>query len=250
MVYNRTLEYDFEGNRRHAFWRDYSDAVNRRLLAAWRPISAEVILKTDAFDEAWSSGLAPTLDPAKLTVIDIAPAVLHRAAIHAPGLRASCADVRSLPFRDDCFDWIVSTSTLDHFASEAEIAVSLRELHRVLRPSGELLLTLDNPLNPFVALRNAMPGRWSQSAGLSSYDVGVTWSPWRLRREVQACGFTIIDASTTGQCPRVLAVLLAGLVGERGRRAILNLSLACENLRRLPTRVFTGHFTAIRAVKR
>jgi SAM-dependent methyltransferase len=245
------LEFAFDASTRHSFWRKYSDAVNHRLLSSWRPPAARDILKTDAFDEACTGGLVDWVDLGYQTVtaIDIAPTVVRRAAANAPRIRTSCADVRSLPFRDSSFDWIISTSTLDHFANAEEISVSLNELFRVLRPGGELLLTLDNPVNPFVALRNILPGRLSQSAGLSSYDVGVTLTPWRLRQEVVRSGFVVTDSTTIGQCPRAAAVLVAGMMSSRRQSAILRFALACEKLSTLPSRVLTGHFSAIRALK-
>jgi hypothetical protein len=46
-------------------------------------------------------------------------------------------------------------SVHDHFSSPSEIAASLREINRVLRPGGALLMTLDSGMNPMVAARNA-----------------------------------------------------------------------------------------------
>ena len=67
------------------------------------------------------------------------------------------ADVRCLPFVDGVFDLVVSNSTLDHFETSREIERAVAEIHRVLAPRGLFILTLDNPANPAVALRNALP---------------------------------------------------------------------------------------------
>ena len=68
----------------------------------------------------------------------------------------------------------VYLSTLDHFEDAAQIEVALGELHRVLRPGGHLVLTLDNPANPLIRLRNALPEAWARRTGLSPFAVGAT----------------------------------------------------------------------------
>jgi len=67
------------------------------------------------------------------------------------------ADVRQLDFGDNSIELIISNSTLDHFQQAEDIDRSLAELARVLVPGGLLLVTMDNPLNPVIALRNRLP---------------------------------------------------------------------------------------------
>ena len=67
--------------------------------------------------------------------------------------------MRHLPFAQGAFDGIVSNSTLDHFQSLDDLLVSLKELFRVLRPGGQMILTLDNLSNPIILLRNWLPLR-------------------------------------------------------------------------------------------
>ena len=62
---------------------------------------------------------------------------------HAGGRGADVvADLRDLPLADGEFDFVVCTEVLEHLAEPAE---ALRELRRVLRPGGGLLITV-----PFV----------------------------------------------------------------------------------------------------
>ena len=153
----------------HALWRCYSDTLHSVLVQRWLvPAAGAAVLKTDLFDEAFGQGVYPELARRVPTVIgiDISQTVALQAKSHYPDLEVVGADVRVLPFNDAEFDVVISSSSLDHFESRAELDQSLAELYRVLRPGGELLITLDNAANPFVAVRNLLPYRWLQRLGL------------------------------------------------------------------------------------
>jgi SAM-dependent methyltransferase len=240
----------------HRLWRRHSDAVNHALFARWLPAAPVTrLLKTDVFDEAVSGGLYGLLRSrvGTLVGIDIAPVILYEAGRGRPDLHRSCADVRALPFAGDTFDVVVSNSTLDHFDTLEEIRTSLREIHRVLRADGRLLITLDNGRNPMIALRNALPQRLLQRLGLVPYQVGATCGPSRLARLLNETGFAIAQVGAVMHCWRVLAVALAGIVerraGAEGQRRFLQHLQGWERLARWPTRFLTGHFIAIEAVK-
>jgi ubiquinone/menaquinone biosynthesis C-methylase UbiE len=102
--------------------------------------------------------LACLLAPgANLTVaLDVSPEVLRAVAAkkQAKGLQRLqlvVADVNRLPFRDACFDYVVSRYTLHH----TDLNASLPEVRRVVAPGGRLLLrdifSRWPKLEPFVA---------------------------------------------------------------------------------------------------
>ena len=74
--------------------------------------------------------------------------------IALPGLETVVADARELPFPDESFDQVLLVSTLEHIGADndrygsqgepddAGRAASLRELRRILRPGGSLLVTV------------------------------------------------------------------------------------------------------------
>lgn len=72
--------------------------------------------------------------------IDLHPRALALAARRGP-LRLTRASVASLPFRDDCFDAVVSVDLLYHRAVPDD-AAALGEIARVVRPGGAVLLWL------------------------------------------------------------------------------------------------------------
>lgn len=244
------------GSRTESLWRQHSDAVNHATLVRWLPEQAcDHLLKTDLYDEAMGAGLYPLLAKraTHVAAVDIAPSVLAAAKLRYPGLSVAAADVRKLPFADDAFDVVVSNSTLDHFAERADILVALRGLHRVLRPGGRLLLTLDNLANPAVALRNALPAPLLRRIGLTPYPVGATLGPWRLRRVLGAAGFDVLDVAAILHCPRALTVAQARKLERRGtpedQRRFLRAAARWEWLARWPTRFHTAYFIGISAQK-
>ena len=243
-------------NKPQQVWRAHSDAVNRSLLRRWLATTAgNRLLKTDVFDEAVGEGLYPELRrcASSMVGIDVSLSVLRAAHRHYPDLSCICTDTRILPFANSSFDTVVSISTLDHFASVEQIAAALVELARVLRPGGSLVLTLDNLLNPVIALRAALPFSLLNRLGLVPYQVGATCGPRRLKRLVRTAGFDVVECCAVLHAPRVLAVALADRIERhtpaRTHEAYLRLLRKTESLARLPTRFLTGHFVALLATK-
>jgi len=236
-------------------WRRVSDEVNSRLLRRWlpRPAGARA-LKTDLFDEVASHGLIPGLAGSfdEIVGIDISPAVVELARARLPRARVEVADVRRLPFPDGDFDFVLSISTLDHFATTGEIADALREIARVLRRGGSLLLTLDNPRHPLVALRNALPARLR--AALVPFAVGATLGPTRLRSTLSATGFEVSRLSASFHAPRLGVVHLGDLLDRHAsaatQRRFVEICCLFEGLARLPSRYLTGCFVAVLACRR
>jgi len=254
--YWETTSRKWQGEQPQRLWRQHSDAVNLALLQLWWPDEpVESVLKTDLFDEVFGAGLYPFMHSKTRTVsgIDISESNVFAARMRYPALQTAVADVRSLPFGSDTFDLIVSNSTLDHFETAGDISVAVGELYRVLRPGGQLVLTLDNLRNPKIALRQALPFRLLHALGLAPYFMGSTLGPRGLCREVHQAGFQVIDTAVVMHCPRVIAVAIASLLqrhaGYPAQQRFLRSLMAFEKLSCLPTRSFTGHFVAVRAVK-
>jgi len=246
--------YQDEGFQK--LWRTHSDAVNQVLLTRWLlSEQTEWLLKTDLFDEAVSDGLSSLLNVRSKRVfyIDASFEVHQMAKRRHPNLQAIRTDVRCLPFADGTFDGIVSNSTLDHFKSLDDLVISLRELYRVLRPGGQVILTLDNLANPIVLLRNWLPFRLLHRLKIVPYYIGVTLRPNHLQRLLEKIGFHILEVDAIMHCPRLLAVAMAHWMerhtSPKTQRYFLGFLMAFERLSSFPTRFFTGHFIAVKAMR-
>ena len=248
----------WEATLTHRLWRAHSDAVNVRLLRRWLAGSAATLLKTDLFDEAVGRGLYPELAAKAHQVIgiDVSAGVVRAAARRYPALDARVADVLALPFGENTFDAIVSNSTLDHFDSHAELSASVRELARTLRPGGRLIITLDNRMNPIVALRTSVLFGTLHRLRIVPYFVGATHGPRGLAALLDASGFDLTEMTSIMQCPPQLAAALAARrmrdldPGAEAERDHLRRVLRWEAMERWPTRHLTGHFVAALAIRR
>jgi SAM-dependent methyltransferase len=232
-------------------WRAQSDAVNAYWLERWLPPAlAERVLKTDLFDELAGSGLLQLLGARARSVvaIDISELAVATVAQRHPAVETLVADVRRLPFPDRSFDVVVSNSTLDHLVDRSEAAEALGELARVLTPGGRLLLTLDNPLNPLIAARNALPTGAARRLRRVPYDAGWTCGPRALRSLLADTGLDVRDQTAIMHVPRA-AVALVGSRGELAATRWATVFRAGERLERLPTRYVTGHFVAALAFR-
>lgn len=235
-------------------WRRQSDAVNARLLDRWLPASGlHRVLKTDLFDELTGEGLFPHLRSRARHVmaIDISPLAVSRARRVWPDLDAYAADAAALPFPDAHFDAVISNSTLDHLERRLQVVGAANELARVLRPGGRLVITLDNPVNPLIAVRNRLPRRLARRLREVPYEPGWTCGPRGLRRLLAQAGFEVREMTAVLHVPRLIVARADRFLGSGDDEAAwLARLVAAERLERLPTRFLTGHFVAGLAVRR
>lgn len=213
----------------------------------------QTVLKTDLFEEAYGRDELLFSLPFDTTLkigCDVSAAVVARAA-HRPSdsaCRFINADVRHLPLADECVDLVLSNSTLDHFDTELEIEQALREMTRILKPGGILLVTLDNPRNPLFFLLRAGVGRMGVA-----FRLGKTLPRGKLLRMLHRQGLELQSTGWLIHNPRFVSTLLflalRRTLGPRADGAIRWLLAAFSKLGHLPTRGFTGVFVAACARK-
>jgi SAM-dependent methyltransferase len=106
----------------------------------------------------------------------------------------SMADIEALPFPSETFDLVVSCETIEHLADPG---TAVRELARVLRRGGTLILTTPNYLGPIGLYRGYMrlTGRRFTETG-QPVNRFVTW-PRTWRWFIRA-GLRVVRASGSG----------------------------------------------------
>lgn len=238
--------------RRGPWWRARAAILREWIVQAAERAPDGWALKTDLFDEA--SGPhhhAGDLDPRHRFLgvdssLEVARAAQRR--LDQEGRRAQIVvcDVRALPFASDSMALVVSLSTLDHFPSCEGIGMSLTELARAMRPAGIVLLTLDNPRNPEVALRAGLPERMVRWLRADSFPLGFTPQPSDAERFFALAGLTTLKRGFMVHAPRYPLMRMgerleriskAGLV-DRLERLILGL----ESASNLPVSPLSGHY--------
>ena len=251
------------GGKHEDLWRAHLKEVYQGLMDRWIGNSkGGIILKTDLYDEAISShGLIPLCGQKCERVIgidlsfEVAMAARRRMIKQWKGSHnVVCTDVRNLAFRSDFFDQVISNSTLDHFSHKKDIIVSLKELWRIMKPGGTLIITLDNPSNPVVFLRNLSPYRLLKLFGIIPFYMGVTLSKPQLIRALESSGFTVHGNTAIIHSPRILAIWTGYIVDRIGSERIKvyfhRLLRIFEHLEKFPTRYLTGYFVAVKAIRR
>lgn len=245
------------------FWRAHLQEIYRKLKGRWRgDARPDRVLKTDLYDEAITThNLIPLFGGrcGRIVGTDVSfetcLAARRRMADEYGGWRSiAVSDARNQAFQANAFDEVLSFSTLDHFTDRRDITESLKELHRILRPGGTLMITFDNPWNPVVFVRNRLPYRLLRLLGVIPFYMGVTLSRPELVHDLESEGFRVCESTAIVHSPRILAIRLGPLLERKGRERIraflFRLLRAFETLERLPTKYVTGYYVAVKAVKR
>jgi ubiquinone/menaquinone biosynthesis C-methylase UbiE len=134
--------------------------------------------------------------------VDRSPGMLTRAAIELGRVPSAVelhrADVRRLPFPSGGFDVVMSAHMLEHLSDPLD---GLREMVRVLRPGGTLLLVTTRPSVPEAVLRLTWRYRTFNQA-------------WLLHA-LTTCGLARSRCYQVGRRPRIARWLSLAYVGRK-----------------------------------
>lgn len=159
---------------------------------------------------------------AEIVAIDVSPDLLQiaRAQHSAPNVRYELQNAYALSYPDASFDSVVGSSVLHHL----EIQPALREIHRVLKPNGEIFFTEPNMLNPQIAVQKNVP--WIKRKLGDSPDE-TAFFRWPLRRSLQKTGFREIRIEPFDFLHPALPPRLIG-PGQRINRVLEKVPLISE----------------------
>ena len=131
--------------------------------------------------------------------VDVSPGMLARALER--GLEgAYAAFSAALPFSDDTFDLALTVATLHHLDTPLRVALTIKEMSRVVKPGGFVLIWDHNPLNPYWPI---IMRRVPQDTGEERL------VPLReILADVQDAGLEVALARRTGLIPDFVPALL------------------------------------------
>jgi SAM-dependent methyltransferase len=171
-----SAEYDLMDAAEDAMW--WYRALHLRLLRALDGVGGRVL---DA--GCGTGGLLARLTAERPDLagigVDFSPVAAARAAAKS-GAPTACASVTALPFAAGAFDAVVSADVLCHRSVDPQAA--LREMARVLRPGGRLVLNLP-------------AYQWLMSAHDAHVHTARRSTARGLRALLEDCGYTGVRTS-------------------------------------------------------
>jgi len=229
-----------------------------RLINKWGRNNQDcAILKTDLYEEALEPDhllFNSAKENGKVWGIDISPRLAkmakQKARQRAVRLNLCVSDVRKLALKDNKFDLIISTSTLDHFP---EMDVALKELYRVLKPKGVIILTLHNATNLLVYLMYKLMKSFRKYP--FGYAEGAN-SLGKTKQLMRSVGFDIEDSTAIIHVPPLLPTIINEIY-RRGNSKIL--AKVCQKITGLSEiigksnaflKYLTGYCVAVKGTKK
>ncbi len=257
--WNRVAEQWATAEERNPVLARHKRRTYTQLITEWtRDILPTRPLKTDLFAEAFNDEEFLSALPwaHKVVGIDISQVILRRVR-NRPEIETlqgyvTC-DVTKLPFRNNCFDLIISDSTLDHLSTKTDIRAALHELVRVTAIGGRFIITFDNPRS--ITYPPGWLVRMWMRLGLAPYYVGVTLSAAEAREELESMGMKVRQESAILHYPhpdglvRLAESCIHKLCRGRLDGLLERLFTASERLGGTRVRYWTGRYFAFCALR-
>jgi SAM-dependent methyltransferase len=168
--------------------------------------AARVTSGTRLLDAGCGAGLLAllaSLRGAQVTALDASPGLLAIARQRLPGADVREGDLESLPFADACFDAVAAVNSLFY---AQDMAAAMRELARVLRPGGRIVVTAWGPLERCEFLAAVMPGLRPlmppPPPGASPPHPGALSEPGALAAVLKEAGLRMVEEDEVA-CPFV-----------------------------------------------
>jgi SAM-dependent methyltransferase len=194
----------------------YRRSEEALITTALGPLAGKRVLKLDLWNEAFNTRILHWMaaQGAEVFAFDLSHTVTAQArrngACQAGCQRVACADIREFPFPDQSFDCLYAMGTIEHIP---EYRQSLREVYRVLRPSGKAVVGVPNRWDPFLRpLLVALLELFDRYP----YAPEKSFSARELRQDLEGAGLRVLLRSGILALPGILR--LADLYCHRRSR--------------------------------
>lgn len=125
-------------------------------------------------------------------------------------------DATTLPFRSNCFDFIICSEVLEHLPDAGQGAV---EVHRVLKPGGRAIFNLPNAVGFYWLVKRALETVWTlRGKGEPEWKLQQHWRfPfWKTIKILQNAGFRV--SKTGGTCLLPIPTTVQGILAVKAPR--------------------------------
>lgn len=169
--------------------------------------AAHVTSGTRLFDAGCGAGLLSVLASlrgAHVTALDASEALVEIARERLPGADIRTGELETLPFAESSFDAVTAVNSVFYAQSMAN---AMRELVRVVRPRGRVVVTAWGPADRCEFLRDVMPlvaplMPPPPSNAPAAHPVMALSAPGALAAEVDKAGLRVVDEGEVA-CPFV-----------------------------------------------
>jgi SAM-dependent methyltransferase len=170
--------------------------------------AARVTSGTRLLDAGCGAGLLAllaTFRDAKVAVLDASPALLAIARQRLPAVDVREGDLEALPFADASFDAVTAVNSLFY---AQDMAAAMRELVRVVRPGGRVVVTAWGPPERCEFLTALMPGLGPlmppPPPGAPPPHPGALSEPEALANVLKGAGLDVVEEGEVA-CPFIFA---------------------------------------------
>jgi len=125
----------------------------------------------------------------------------------AKKIRFQVANATNLPFKNEGFDIVMAFSTIEHIPDEKDREKAIKEMVRVTKKGGYLVITVPNKLNYFCYREH----RKLINSGKSDFGYAYFYTPWELKRRLTKNGLNVLyfgsELRLVGYPPSVFGTL-------------------------------------------
>lgn len=140
----------------HSFYGRFFHRIRfRRAVRACRELEGQTALEIGCHDLSLFHAVDRDFEEYAGLDVNTDHAQANRAAMGWNNVRLYTQGAETLPFADRSFDLVISCETIEHVQDEDDV---VREISRVLRPGGRLLITVPIEFGPLLLVKALM--RW------------------------------------------------------------------------------------------